>query len=193
MTPGSPNERLTDHYIAVTGDAGVGCFNDQVWFSPSCRGNTTRCVPLMIQYFFERAMQLATFLDLPLAVVMVGPGSGSYDEYYRAARAGRFLFGHWSPDDLLVDPRGRQPVLLGLPRADPAEQARGIFRTGAASQQLRSYVWRELQGVDPQVSAREKGRAGQGRRGKAGITASVAQEPRAFSDRLSEKGVISIF
>jgi hypothetical protein len=153
MSSGSPNDRHADHYTAVTGDAGVDCHNDQVWISPSCRTNTTRCVPLMLQYFVDKAMQLAHFLNLPLAIVAVGPVAGSYAAYFRAARAGRFLFGYWSPDDLLVDPRGRLPVLLNLPRASPAEQARGVYRTGAASQQLRSYVWRELPAVDPQVGA----------------------------------------
>ena len=107
----------------------------------------------MIQYFFDGLMQLAYFLNLPLAIVLVAKGEGDYDEYYHAARVGRSLFGYYSPDDRLVDRFGRLPVLLNLPRANMAEQQRNIFRTGSADQKLESYVWRELPEVSPQVNS----------------------------------------
>ena len=78
--------------------------NDTVWFSPACIANTSLRVPLMIQYSMQFAMQLAFFLEMPLAVVMVRQGSdGDYADYFRAIRSGRFLFGYYSPNDVLVD------------------------------------------------------------------------------------------
>jgi hypothetical protein len=153
MTLGSEIFRDTELYTALTNDSDVACYNDQVWFSPSCRQNTAKCVPIMIQYFFDGLMQLAYFLNLPLAIVLVAKGEGDYDEYYHAARVGRSLFGYYSPDDRLVDRFGRLPVLLNLPRANMAEQQRNIFRTGSADQKLESYVWRELPEVSPQVNS----------------------------------------
>jgi hypothetical protein len=95
--------RDTTHYTLVTGDAGVACHhNDSVWFSPACRANTSECVPLMLRHNFEAAMQLAFFLHLPFAVVLVAAGPSAndpYAEYYAAAAAGRFLFHMWVPDD----------------------------------------------------------------------------------------------
>ncbi len=153
MTPGSENARNTEQYTALSNDPDVECYNDQVWFSPSCRKNTTKCVPIMIQYFFDGLMQLAYFLNLPLAIVMVAKGAGNYDEYYHVARVGRLLYGHYSPDDHLVDRFGRLPVLVNLPRANMAEQQRNVFRTGDADQKLENYVWRELPSVSPQVKS----------------------------------------
>ena len=152
--PESENYANTTQYTLVTNDAEIMCYNDQVWFSPSCRDNTTKCVPIMVQYFFDGLMQLSYFLNLPLAIVMVAKGDGDYDEYYHAARVGRLLFGHYLPDDHLVDRFGRLPVLLNLPRANIAEQERGIYRTGDADQNLENYVWRKLPEIDPQVETR---------------------------------------
>ena len=144
--------RDTAHYTQVTGDADTACrHGDSVWFSPSCRANTTECVPLMIRHSFEAAMQLAFFLDLPLAIVMVSHGAGTFAEYYAAAQTGRFLFHMWMPDDTLVDAAGRLPVPLQLPLADPLGQSRGVYRTGFTSYDVRNYVWRGLEAADPRV------------------------------------------
>jgi class 3 adenylate cyclase len=139
----------------LIGDPDAECFNDMVWFSPSCRLNNTRCVPLMIQHSFDRTMQLAQvshFLHFPLAVVMVERGRNNYAEYYRAVSAGNFLFGYKTPDDQLVDSKGRLPLLLTLPRWISGEQRMPTFETSAASQQLHSYLWRELPAIDAQIS-----------------------------------------
>jgi hypothetical protein len=93
--PGNEYGRARKEYVRITGDHGVECdHDDSVWFSPSCRNRPEECVPLIIQYSLNFAMQIAFFLDMPLAVVVVNGGSnGSYSEYYNAVRRGRFLFG----------------------------------------------------------------------------------------------------
>jgi hypothetical protein len=93
--PGNEYGRASAEYVRITGDGGVGCsYNDSVWFSPSCRARPDECVPLLIQYSLNFAMQIAFFLDMPLAVVVVNGGpDGAYHDYYSTVRRGRFLFG----------------------------------------------------------------------------------------------------
>jgi hypothetical protein len=112
MLPNSAFPRNTDDYKKFTNDTGIQCSrNDTVWFSPACRDNTSECLPVIIQYHFSFAMQVAYFLRMPLAIVMVAPGrGGAYSEYYSAIRRGRFLFGWYQPDDMLKDVHGKQPV-----------------------------------------------------------------------------------
>ena len=145
MTPGSAFPRHTDNYIAVTNDTDVECqHNDSVWFSPACRSNRSRCVPLLISYNFDVAMQLAFFHNLPLAIVMADGTS-----YYEVARAGRFLFGWYQPsDDPAADGNGNYPLLVNLPPADVQEQLRGVYRTGFAQFKPYNYCWRHLREVD---------------------------------------------
>ena len=153
MSPDGENVRNATHYTQITGDTDVSCFNDSIWFSPSCRGNTTKCVPLLVQYNLENAMQLAWWHSLPLAVLMVDSGpSGDYADYHRAIRRGRFLFSHMAPIDNLLDAQGRPPALLSLPRTNLQEHVDGIFRTGIADLKPRNYAWRGLAAADPRVA-----------------------------------------
>jgi hypothetical protein len=82
-------DRATEQYTRATGDAGVQCSNnDTVWFAPACRANNATCVPLLLQYNVDIAMQIAAFLRMPLAIIMVGPGpAGDYEAYNRAVGA----------------------------------------------------------------------------------------------------------
>ena len=138
MGPNTTNFRDTELYTRVTGDSEVDCLNNTAWLAPGCRRQPASCVPLLLQYNFQQAMQLAHFLNFPLAIVMVGPGAaGRYLEYYRAIREGRFLFGWYQPDDSLVDSAGRLPVPLTLPQYDSKEQDEGIFRTGGPQVRIR--------------------------------------------------------
>ena len=153
MTPDGENARDAAHYTRVTGDSDVACHhNDTVWFSPACRANTTECVPIMVQYAVENIMQLAFFLRMPLAVIVVDRGQHDYLEYYRAIEAGRFLFSHWAPMDVLRDADGGFPMLLDLPRTNMQEQLAGVFRTGIADIKPRNYAWRLLPQIDPRVA-----------------------------------------
>ena len=125
--------RNTEQYSRATNDTGVDCQDDLVWISPACRSNHSLCIPLMVQYNFEVAMQQAFFLRMPLAIFMVGAGPhGDYREYFAAIRASRCLFGWYQPDDSLVDSAGRFPTPLILPFINQQEQREGIFKTGFA-------------------------------------------------------------
>ena len=97
MTPGSVHERLTDHYTAFSNDTDVSCLNDTVWFSLSCRANTSECIPVIVQYGTEMVMQLSFFYNMPIALVVVDQGDNDYAEYYAAIRASRMLFSWFFP------------------------------------------------------------------------------------------------
>ena len=91
MASGLYNDRYIDLYIQYTNNTDIACYeNDTIWFSPSCLHNSSLCVPLMIQYSEQFAMQLSFFLNMPFAVVMVSPGvNNDYAEYFHAIRTGR--------------------------------------------------------------------------------------------------------
>jgi hypothetical protein len=142
-----------DHYSSVTNDTTNGCApSDLVWFSPACRADTSECVPLLLRYDFEMNMQIAFFLNMPVAVVRVREGPNKYEEYYTAIRGGRFLFSYWTPDDTLIDDAGRPPVELVMPPPDEVEQWGGVYHSGTGRQRVRSYAWNRLAEVDRDVS-----------------------------------------
>lgn len=146
----------SDHYLQVTGDMGsmrringtssysIECYNDTIWFSPACRHNTTLCVPIMVQYTRQQAMQLAVFHNVPFALVQVKATSKYLDRYYKAALEGRFLFGWYTPDDALIDKSGNMPVMLNWPRHNDLDYQQNIFRTGLSSFYPVQYCWPAL-------------------------------------------------
>jgi serine/threonine protein kinase len=149
MTPGSVHERLTDHYVAFSGDNRTECdHGDAVWFSPACRANTSECVPLLLQYGAEMAMQFSYFYTMPLAIVVVDQGAANYREYYAAVRASRVLFSWFFPQENLVDSEGRFPALLNFPRTNQEEWIQRVYRTGNANLRPRNYAWRRLPALD---------------------------------------------
>ena len=93
-----------EKYTKLTGDAGVSCmsgsisgYEDGVWFSKSCRENKDRCIPLVIQYSMDFAMQISYFLDMPLAVMMIASGKdNNYAEYYSVIQQTDCMFGWYS-------------------------------------------------------------------------------------------------
>jgi hypothetical protein len=91
-------------YTALTGDAEVSCmsgspsgYEDGVWFSKSCRENKNRCIPLIIQYGMDIAMQISYFLDMPLAIMLISAGrKGDYAEYFSSIQQTACIFGWYS-------------------------------------------------------------------------------------------------
>ena len=131
---------------------------DAVWFAPSCRSNTSACVPLILRAGLGSAIRIAAEHGLPLAIVVIGAGAnGTYSEYAAAARAGRFLFAWRLPDDTLVDSGGRLPVALRMPTAHGDAPA-------LPSWEPRNYAWPLLAATDTLVArlaARVSLRAGE--------------------------------
>jgi hypothetical protein len=93
-----------EKYTKLTGDAEVSCtsgsisgYEDDVWFSKSCRENKDECIPLVIQYTMDFAMQISYFLDMPLAVMMIASGKNNdYAEYYNVIQKNSCIFGWYS-------------------------------------------------------------------------------------------------
>jgi hypothetical protein len=147
------SDRDTARYTQLTGDTGVQCqHEDAVWFSKSCRHNNSLCVPLVIQYTMDFAMQISYFLDMPLAVMMVESGvNGDYSEYYELITGGKLMFGWYTPDDNLLR-FGRMPVSVRMPSTNKIEHQKSIFKTGLGVNQPRNFAWRSLPAVSPHVT-----------------------------------------
>ena len=154
MGPGSPEDRQADIYTAYTNDTSVECYyDDTVWFSPTCRANTTFCLPVLLQYNYAITMQLAFWLQIPVAIVKVRDGATEYDDaYYGAIRQGNFIFDWYKPDDSLKDAEGRLPTLIVMPAANLYEQAQQLYKTGYPVMNPRNYLWNRLPTVDPFVT-----------------------------------------
>ena len=145
---------FSELYQQLFNDSDFSCgHNDTVWFSPACRNDTDKCVPLILLYYLDWAMQRANFFNLPVAVVVYNAGpTDDAPEYLAAVTAGRFLFHTTAPNNFLADELGRQPVLLSLPRQNETEQALFVFRTGIDGLKPRNYGWRYLKETDPYVA-----------------------------------------
>jgi hypothetical protein len=105
MTEADGRDAATlETYTRLTGDAEVSCmsesisgYEDGVWFSKSCRENKERCIPLVIQYTMDFAMQISYFLNMPLAVIRIASGKdNNYAEYYSAIQKTDCIFGWYS-------------------------------------------------------------------------------------------------
>jgi len=139
------NDKL---YIELTGDTHLSCDEDMVWFSKSCREKPSTCVPLVIQYTYDFAIQISWFLEMPLAVMYIEPGkTGNYAEYYEVIQEMKVIFGWYQPDDFLILD-GKVPLPVRLPRTNQEEHANGIYKTGLGENLMRSYAWRNLPNVD---------------------------------------------
>jgi hypothetical protein len=102
MTEADARDAVTlERYTRLTGDTEVSCmsesisgYEDGVWFSKSCRENKDRCIPLVIQYTMDFAMQISYFLDMPVAVMMIASGKHkNYTEYYSVIQQTDCMFG----------------------------------------------------------------------------------------------------
>ena len=153
----SGGARLVDRYVELTGDASVAClgesgYADRVWFSKSCRSDPSRCIPLVIQYTMDFAMQISYFLELPVAVMMVTSGkSNNYREYYDVILSSNLMFGWYTPDDSLLR-LGKMPVTVAMPPTNTLEHQQGIYKTGLGVNSPRNFAWRNLPFVDPHVT-----------------------------------------
>ena len=154
LGPGSYMDRQAGDYSKFTGDTAVECqYNDMVWFSPTCRLNTTLCIPLVLQYNYQITMQLAFWLQMPVAIVKAKDGTQAYDDaYYTAIHHGNFIFDWYKPDDSLMDNQGRLPTLITMPTADLYEQSQQLYKTGYPLMNPRNFFWNRLPSVDPFVA-----------------------------------------
>jgi hypothetical protein len=143
----------TQTYSQLTNDSNFSCgMNDSIWFSPACRHNTTECVPLLVAYNIDYAMQRAHFLNMPLAVMLVDfEVEYNLEAFLKAVLRGNFLFTYFQPNDALFDAEGNPPVLLKLPRHNDYEYANGIFVTGRDGRKAHNYGWRGLKAAGPYV------------------------------------------
>ncbi len=147
-----------EKYTSLTGDTEVSCmsgsisgYEDGVWFSKSCRQNKDECIPLVIQYSMDFAMQISYFLDMPLAVMVISSGKDeNWAEYFNVILEKSCIFAWWTPDDNLLR-QGRLPVVVQMPRTNKLEHIQEIYKTGLEDVPPRNYAWRHLPATDRHV------------------------------------------
>eukprot|EP00933_Yihiella_yeosuensis_P028794 TRINITY_DN22607_c0_g1_i1.p1 TRINITY_DN22607_c0_g1~~TRINITY_DN22607_c0_g1_i1.p1 ORF type:complete len:1129 (-),score=162.52 TRINITY_DN22607_c0_g1_i1:633-4019(-) len=141
-------------YVKATGDvAGIEqradgtslsrCWHDNWWFSPSCRSNSSSCLPLITGgdgWGLEFITQQVAVHEMPVAIAT----GKLYSDWNGIATSYRTLFYWWSPDETLQSIR---PSPIAFPRHDRSQWSKGLFGTEFKSQPLHTYHSVKLKSV----------------------------------------------
>ncbi|CAE7346983.1 unnamed protein product [Symbiodinium natans] len=142
-------------YLRITGDeAGVEtlpdgtlaavCPDDYFWLSPTCRDDSTRCVPYVTGgtgWGVDDIMQKVTSYDMPVAI-------GVARSWSTLPRDVNMLFYWWVPDTTFLD---LDPVEIVFPPYDFRAYTSGDKRTVAASTAITKIVSQDLVTLAPSV------------------------------------------
>ncbi|CAE7690883.1 unnamed protein product [Symbiodinium sp. CCMP2592] len=143
------------NYLRITGDdAGVEmlpdgtlaavCPDDYFWLSPSCREDSTRCVPYVTGgsgWHHDDLMQKVTSYDMPVAI-------GVARSWSTLPREVNVFFYWWVPDTTFLD---LDPVEIVFPPYDFRAYTSGDKRTVAASTAITKIVSQDLVTLAPSV------------------------------------------
>jgi len=109
--------------VVITNDKYAGkCFDSWWWAAPSCRGDTSRCVPYLTGgtgWGLEEMMQKSTIWNMPVASAV----AASYGDYTTLPQAGNMIFYWWTPDPTFLE---LSPEILKFPPYNREEYSRGI-------------------------------------------------------------------
>eukprot|EP00929_Paragymnodinium_shiwhaense_P074708 TRINITY_DN38239_c0_g2_i1.p1 TRINITY_DN38239_c0_g2~~TRINITY_DN38239_c0_g2_i1.p1 ORF type:complete len:1351 (-),score=280.55 TRINITY_DN38239_c0_g2_i1:300-4352(-) len=130
-----------DGVQTVDGKTTGKCWQDKWWFSPRCRTDTTRCIPMITGgatgWEFEAFMQKATTFDMPLALAV----ANSFDNYVQMPRSKDVLMYWWEPDITFMDTSATNVV---FPFADAGAWLRGDKRTDYQKIDLAKFVHKDF-------------------------------------------------
>ena len=137
------------------GDSGIAsqdkyagkCFDSVWWAAPSCRGDTSRCVPYTTGgtgWQTEELMQKSTIFNMPLGMSV----AATYGDYTTLPQAGNMVFYWWAPDPTFLE---LNPMILKFPTFKPEEFARGVLTTEAAAAVVSATSSRDLEILAPVV------------------------------------------
>ena len=123
------------------------CFDSWWWASPSCRGDTSRCVPYLTAgtgWQLEEMMQKITLFNMPVAAAV----AATYGDYTTIPQAGNLIFYWWTPDPTFLE---LSPMILKFPPFKREEFNRGIMTTEASGATISALSSRDLQVLAPVV------------------------------------------
>lgn len=149
--------RMSD-YICWTGDLGgvtqlpggtymARCPNGRFWLAPSCRHNSSECIPLLAAgngWIVDAMMQWSTVYGFPVAIGI----AASWDIFVSNVMNTRSLFYWWMPDATFLQ---LDPSYIVLPPHSPIEWSQGNLRTAGSQNYITKLVSPEVRASAPSV------------------------------------------
>jgi len=133
-----------DHAGTISGGATARCWNSSFWFSPSCRSEPSRCIPVIAidrGHSVEALMIKAASHTLPWAVAV----AKDWDAYSYLVSTYKVLFYQWEPD-LECSPNAAEVL---FPAHDPTEWREGNMRTSEPTRAVQKWAFGELRQFAP--------------------------------------------
>ena len=139
-------ERIWDCSVSQDKYAGK-CIDSWWWASPSCRGDTSRCVPYITGgkgWQTEEVMQKSVAFHMPIGQSV----AATYTDYTTVPQAGNMIFYWWAPDPTFLD---LNPMVLKFPAYKREEFVRGILTSEASAAVVSAISSRDLEILAPVV------------------------------------------
>jgi len=144
-------------HVAFTGDAdgvvitndkyAAKCFDSWWWAAPSCRANTSRCVPWITGgtgWEMEVMLQKTTVYFMPIAMGV----ASSWAMYTTLPQSGNVIFYWWTPDPTFIS---LDPMILKYPAYKAEEWAVGNMLTEGNGATINTIASRDLNTLAPIV------------------------------------------
>ncbi|CAE7257699.1 unnamed protein product [Symbiodinium pilosum] len=154
---------VLDMYLKLTGDLdGLDvadgsfrprCHQQNWWLSPTCRSNTTECIPCITCvtwgyiWYVEEIMQKAAVFSIPMALAG-GSGCGPGGSFEKLPLTYDMLFYSWGPD---ITFQSLQPVKIIFPVSNQMEHEQNIFTSARAEIDQEILAHLDLQQWAPEV------------------------------------------
>jgi len=134
--------------VVITNDKYAGkCFDSWWWAPPSCRDDTSRCVPHITGgtgWQSEAMMQKTTLFNMPIASAV----AASYGDYTTLPQAGNMIFYWWTPDPTFLE---LSPMVVKFPEFKSQEFQQGVLTSESAAAVVSALSSRDLEILAPVV------------------------------------------
>ena len=123
------------------------CFDSWWWAPPSCRGDTSKCVPHITGgtgWQSEAMMQKTTLFNMPIASAV----AASYGDYTTLPQAGNMIFYWWTPDPTFLE---LSPMVVKFPEFKSQEFQQGVLTSESAAAVVSALSSRDLEILAPVV------------------------------------------
>ena len=123
------------------------CFDSWWWASPSCRGDTSRCVPYLTAgtgWQLEEMMQKYTIFNMPVACAV----AATWGDYTTLPQESNMIFYWWTPDPTFLD---LAPITVKFPDNKPEDYLRGLLTSESSAARVSAVSSRDMQILAPLV------------------------------------------
>ena len=134
--------------VVITNDQYAGkCFDSWWWASPSCRGDTSRCVPYLTAgtgWQLEEMMQKYTIFNMPVACAV----AATWGDYTTLPQESNMIFYWWTPDPTFLD---LAPITVKFPDYKAEDYLRGLLTSESSAATVSAVSSRDMQILAPLV------------------------------------------